>query len=520
MAKFNSFFKVLKSLQSEEQRGDLARDILECLAQVTEADRGFIVVKQDDSFKQVHQIRFTDEQVSAHRHSFSRSLVREAIRTGQMVTSRDIKQDRRFAEIESINGLPPSSVIAAPFGYAQEIYGTIYLERELENGAFSQEAMSITQRLVEIVGQAIKKSLRLEELELFRREHASDFLEKYDFQGIIGRSPAMIWLLKMAVQMAQSDAPVLIRGETGVGKELIARTLYANSPRKGKPFVTVHCGALPDTLFEAELFGHTKGAFTGANRDRAGRIAQADGGTLFIDEVGEIPFPVQAKLLRFFQFGDFQRIGSDHMQSVDVRIVVATHRDLRMMVEQGTFREDLYFRLCVLELEVPPLRERQGDVELLIQHFFEHYRPAGSSLKLGPELFAALTTYPYPGNVRELAHALQRICVLGQACDSMLDLLPPPIRAFAGQLAETERGGHEQFADFSNKTLKRARIQASEEAIAHVEKTFLIGLMHKVDGNVGQASKLAGINRTYLYRLLSKYAISSKQKSIAGSENE
>jgi len=157
------------------------------------------VLKQGDSFKQVHQIRFTDEQVSSHRHNFSRSLVREAIRTGQMVISKDIKQDRRFTEIESIDQLPPSSVIAVPFRHVEEIYGTIYLERDAEMATFSEAAVNLIQQFVEIVGQAIYKSLRLEELECFRREHAHDFLETHDFQGIIGRSPAVVWLLKMAV---------------------------------------------------------------------------------------------------------------------------------------------------------------------------------------------------------------------------------------------------------------------------------------------------------------------------------
>jgi Nif-specific regulatory protein/two-component system response regulator HydG len=307
----------------------------------------------------------------------------------------------------------------------------------------------------------------------------------------------MLELLRVVAQVAAADAPVLVLGETGTGKELIARALHVNSPRRGRPFVTVHCSALPGTLLESELFGHVAGAFTDAKKDRPGRLASAHGGTLFLDEVGEIPQEAQAKLLRFLQFGEIQRLGSDRTEKVDVRIVAATHRDLRQLTREGRFREDLYFRLKVLDLTLPPLRERRGDVLLLADHFLRrHWQRPGERPRWTARAERALQIHSYPGNVRELSHAVERACLLARGPDLDLDLLPPEL---AGAMPDA--AAEPVFSELSGEALNEAR----EAAVDAVERRFLTELMRRCEGNVSRAAREAGLHRSYLQKLLARH---------------
>jgi two-component system response regulator HydG len=258
--------------------------------------------------------------------------------------------------------------------------------------------------------QAIEHSrLSVENREL--RRQLSDAAAR---PGILGRSPAMLAMQETIATVAPSEATVLITGESGTGKELVARALHSGSARADKPLVTVNCAALAENLLESELFGHEKGAFTGAERRREGRFVQANGGTLFLDEIGEMPLPLQAKLLRALQEGEVQRVGSDAPLTVDVRVLAATNRDLREEVARRRFREDLYFRLNVISLEVPPLRERGEDIPVLAAHFLERF--AGRNRKslrgFSPQAMDSLLRYSWPGNVRELENAVERAVIL------------------------------------------------------------------------------------------------------------
>ncbi|MBU0680580.1 MAG: sigma-54 dependent transcriptional regulator [Proteobacteria bacterium] len=253
------------------------------------------------------------------------------------------------------------------------------------------------------------------------------FLEEQElpFQ-VIGESPAMKELLSLVRRMARTPWTVLIRGETGTGKELVGRLLHSLSPRQAKPFIELNCAAVPENLFESELFGHEKGAFTGADARRKGRFELAQGGTLFLDEVGELPLNLQAKLLRALQESRISRVGSEQDIEVDVRVVAATNRDLKMMVEKGEFREDLFYRLNVLELEVPPLRRRKEDIPALVDFFLGKY--AAKSTTMSREALDALVKYPFPGNIRELEHLIQRVVALARSSKIMAADLPREIR--------------------------------------------------------------------------------------------
>ena len=242
-----------------------------------------------------------------------------------------------------------------------------------------------------VVNRALEHQQLLEEVHNLRLT----LDEKYGFESIIGRSKALLRVLEMTSRVAQTDSIVLIRGETGTGKELLAKAIHQNSRRKNGPFVTINCGAIPGNLLESELFGHMKGAFTGATASKKGRVETADGGTLFLDEIGELPLDLQMKLLRLIQQGEIEKIGASESSKVDVRIIAATHRNLQAMIEDGTFREDLYYRLAVIPLELPPLRERLEDIPELVQHLFlkskqKHGRP---ELQLPESLLPGFSNY-------------------------------------------------------------------------------------------------------------------------------
>jgi len=250
--------------------------------------------------------------------------------------------------------------------------------------------------------------------------------EKYSFENIIGRSPEMLEVFRLVEQVAPSQASILITGESGTGKELIAQAIHQRSPRRDAPFVKVACAALPETLLESELFGHERGAFTGALARRAGRFEIAAGGTIFLDEIGDIPMGMQVKLLRFLQEHQFERIGGNQTLTVDVRVIAATHRNLAALIREGKFREDLYYRLNVIEIPLPPLRARAHDIPLLVNFYVRRFAAANSKEVSGltDEALAALMAYDWPGNVRELEHAIERAIILARSSEIDLALFP------------------------------------------------------------------------------------------------
>ena len=309
---------------------------------------------------------------------------------------------------------------------------------------------------------------------------------------LIGRSPAFQSLVRSANVVAATDVTVLVLGESGTGKELLATAVHQESQRNNGPFVAINCAALPEGLAESELFGHRKGSFTGAVKEHTGRIRAAHGGTLFLDEIGELPLTVQAKLLRFLESGEVQGVGETRTDRVDVRVIAATHHDLYQRVQQGAFRADLYYRLNVVPLELPPLRERGEDVLLLLDRLT---KGVAAQHGLTPPRFRqraqrALTQYRWPGNVRELRNLAERMVVLFSGCDVDLENLPHEIRA--PKLAQT-----------GVFTLPDSGIHLEE-----LEQQMIRQALHKTQGNRSRAARLLGLTRdTLLYRL-KKYAIS------------
>jgi two-component system response regulator HydG len=308
--------------------------------------------------------------------------------------------------------------------------------------------------------------------------------------SIIGESPKMLELLEMIRYVAPTEATVLIYGESGTGKELVAEALHVNSERKDGPFIKVNCAALAENLLESELFGHEKGAFTGADRQRDGKFVQADGGTLFLDEIGETSQAMQVKLLRVLQEQELQRVGGEKTIKVDVRILAATNRDLESEVKEGKFREDLYYRLNVVMLQVPPLREREGDVPLLVKYFVEKFAAKNRRTVTGiiPECMKLLNSFPWPGNVRELENAIERGIILMRGDQLTEKSLPLSVQKFQQQNKDGLQSISKQPA-----------------SLFEAEKKLIIETLKQTEGNKSEAARRLGITRKTLQNKLNKY---------------
>ncbi|MBX3443130.1 MAG: sigma-54-dependent Fis family transcriptional regulator [Planctomyces sp.] len=312
---------------------------------------------------------------------------------------------------------------------------------------------------------------------------------------IIGSSAAMQEVLRLIDRVAPTHRSVLIQGESGTGKELVARAIQERSLRAERPFVTINCAALPDTLVESELFGHEKGSFTGATAQKPGLFEIADGGTLFIDEIGELPSALQPKLLRVLEDGSFRRVGAHQERRVDVRLIAATNRDLRTEVAEGRFREDLYYRINVITVHLPPLRQREGDVALLLEHLLQ------PGWEIEPEARTLLDRYRWPGNVRQLINVLDRATILADDRTITIDDLPQELL----QAAPSADGPAEAQ-------------DRDEDDLASIERAHIVAILEKERGNKARAARALGIHRRKLYRLIQRYGIESAETPAAAAE--
>ena len=381
--------------------------------------------------------------------------------------------------------------ITAPI-ITMSAYGTIDLALEtMKRGAYDYISKPFKPPEIVLV---LKKA---EERERLRRENLmlrSEVQTRYGFENIIGTSKAITTVLETVKKIAPFKSSVLITGESGTGKELVAKAIHYNSPRRDKTFLAVNCGAIPETLLESELFGHKKGAFTGAIRDRKGLFEEADEGTLFLDEIGELPLNLQVKLLRVLQESEIRRIGEDHTIPIDVRVIAATAKDLRQETVQGRFREDLYYRLNVLPLHIPPLRQRAEDIPLLVDHFIKKYSASHGLRSMGitPEALRALVSHTWPGNVRELENVIERALILADTDHIDLHVLPEHIvSAQPRPLVVSEE-------DLS----LRHNIRRIEEEL--IRKALL-----KTHGNKTRAAKLLEISYPSLLSKISEYGITA-----------
>jgi DNA-binding NtrC family response regulator len=372
----------------------------------------------------------------------------------------------------------------------------------VKEGAFDFLPKNFT---VDQLRVAVERGLRERALQLENRNLRAQLTRTFGLENIVGTSPAMARVFELVKKAARSDANILVVGESGTGKELVARALHANSARAPQPFVPVDCASLPEQLLESELFGHEKGAFTGAVRAKRGLIEADDRGTLFLDEIGELPLALQAKLLRTLQERQVRRVGGTALLDVDVRLVSATNRDLRASVGKGQFRDDLFYRVNVIEIRLPPLRERAGDVRLLAQTFLARY---GGDRIRGFEAgaLAALEVHSWPGNVRELQNVIERACALADGDQVTRRDLPDSVLEGArgpGPLAAGAGAGEALPSTATDLSLKDAK----DQWLQTLEAAYLRQVLDRHEGNISAAAKAAGIDRKTFHRLVNKYRI-------------
>ena len=381
-----------------------------------------------------------------------------------------------FRTLEEILSLAPATKVIALTGQNDRCNAL----KAIGMGAYDFFAKPFEPEILSLV---LERAFRVADLERENRRLANATVES-PLDGLITRDPVMLKLARQVERLAPTSATVLLLGDSGTGKEVFARALHQLSPRKDKRFIAINCAAIPDTLLEAELFGYEKGAFTGASKTTPGKIETADGGTLFLDEIGDLPHPLQAKLLRFLQERVIERIGGRSEIAVDVRVVCATHRNLRELIAEGAFREDLFYRLSEMVLNIPPLRERAGDAALLAHVFVRRFGEANGrgKLTLREDALDAIASHGWPGNVRELENCIKRAVIMAD-----------------GNAITAEDLGLETADEAENLNLRQVREEAERAAVLKV--------MARVDGNIARAAELLGVSRPTLYDLLNRFGM-------------
>ncbi|HEX4455117.1 MAG TPA: sigma 54-interacting transcriptional regulator, partial [Kofleriaceae bacterium] len=506
-----------RRLNSEPDVTRILDEVIDTAIEVTAAERGFLLLREaGGELAPVVSRNFAAADLEAGERSVSRSIAERAAQTGEPVVTVDAGIDERFAVAASVAALRLRSVLAVPLRQRGAITGCIYVDHRLRGGAFDDAAATVLGELADIAAIAIENARLTDHLRRTTREVdelnarlAADLADRdaelvrvkadlpdrarlrHAYEQIVGRSPAMVRMLDVVDRAAATALPVVIVGESGTGKELVARALHENGPRKAGAFVAINCSAVPEPLLESELFGHVRGAFTGADRDRSGLFEVADGGTLLLDEIADTSMAMQAKLLRVVQDGMIRRVGESKTRQVDVRVIAASQRSLAELVSRGTFREDLRFRLEVITITVPPLRERDGDVPLLVEALLARLCSDKQAPRLTRAALRALGQHRWPGNVRELENALARgIAMAGDAID--IGDLPEVVAASAMR--------PEPAKPMSGDDLRL------KPALAATEHAYVAAAMERAKNNQTVAARLLGLSRFGLQKKLRRLA--------------
>ena len=413
---YRKLYEFSARLLGKHDLGELLNALMDAVIEITNADKGFLILMDGDQLDVKVARNLMRENIADAVLQLSDSIVAKVVKTCKPVIISDAMNDEEFAGSKSIMKLKLSSVICVPLLDQGTLIGLIYVGNDSVVNLFQSDTMQVltvfaAQASLIITNAMLLNDLRVDNLQLHQR------LERIHFGEIVGTSPPMQEVFKKVEKVAATDISVFITGETGTGKELIAREIHNRSPRAQKPFVTINCGAIPENLLESELFGHVKGAFTGAVANKQGKFQAADGGTLFLDEIGEMPLNLQVKLLRAIQEKIVIRVGDTRPEPVDIRILAATNRNLEEEIRHGRFREDLYYRLNVVNVHLPPLRERQDDVVVIARYLLSRYTKEYEAKVKGfsPNASVAIRKYHWPGNIREMENRIKKAVVLAES---------------------------------------------------------------------------------------------------------
>jgi transcriptional regulator with GAF, ATPase, and Fis domain len=493
----SALLKVSAAIHASRSLAKLQQHLFEMMADFIPVERGAILWAEGDDFTPVFG---WDLKAGASGEVIvSRTIARRALVEDAAILSNDVGRDRGSSGMTSLSSAAVHSFLAVPVTTVEKRIGVMWLANRSPFVTFDEDHLQLAVAIAGIAAPALDNLRHLEWLENENARLASDSRRGHD---LIGDSPRLQEVLQRIIRVAPTDSTVLIRGESGTGKELVARAIQRKSRRAEKPFVAINCAALPETLLESELFGHEKGAFTGAIAQKKGRIETAEGGTLFLDEIGEMAPTIQAKVLRVLQERQFERVGGTRTINADIRLVAATNRDLEAEVKAGgtgTFRADLYYRLNVVTINVPPLRERREDIELLTDHFVaKHGEKCNRRLRgVSQSARAVLNRYDWPGNVRELENAIERAVVLGTDELIQLEDLPENILETGIELRQLGDSTSSAYYHEAVKATKREIIQRAVE---------------QANGNLTEAAGLLGVHPNYLHRLINNLDLRSVLK--------
>ena len=476
---FKTLFEISQTLNSILSLGALLNKVMDLAVETLHAERGFIILgKGSNDELKIAAARNIEKQNVKDLSVISGSVVRSVLKDRKPLLTHDAKVDTRFTGSESVRLHNIVSIMCVPLALKDRLIGAIYVDNTRKKGVFSDEDLDFLTIFANQAATVIENA-RLHESLLDENVRLRQEVRRlYGHETMIGKSPKMLRFFELLERVIDSDVSVMLLGETGTGKELAARTIHYNGPRRERNFVPLYCGSLPETLLESELFGSKKGAYTGAVQDRQGLFEVADGGTLFFDEVCDVSHPIQAKLLRSLQEGEFRRIGETKLRRADVRVISATNKEIKKEVKEGKFREDLFYRLTVISITLPPLRERKEDIPLLADYFLKRYaEKAGKKIKgITDEAMSKLARYGYPGNVRELENTIERAILL----------------ATSNQITGTE-------ISFE---MRDVREDTTSMSLAEREKTFILEVLEKMSGNRRETAEALGISlRSLQYRL-------------------
>jgi transcriptional regulator with GAF, ATPase, and Fis domain len=506
-AQYRTLLQIAKQVASEIEEDDLLREAMDKVIEITGAQRGFIALLEENdkidfdkidfdkiAFKGARNIEKSD--IENPQCISSRNIIARVISKNQTIYSPDATLDPEFAGSESIERLQLRSVICTPILYRDRPVGLIYVDNTKESNLFDTSVAELLTEFSQWITIALKNTSAFSKLKQSHQQQLKALREKYHFEEIIGEGQCLTQLLQEIADGADNNAPVLIVGESGTGKESIAEALHKNSSRTQYPFIVVNCAAIPESLVESELFGYKKGSFTGADADKKGKFALAEGGTIFLDEIGELPNSIQAKLLRVLQKGTFSRIGGEEEeeQQCDVRVIAATNRNLNEMIKDGSFREDLYYRLNVIDISVPLLRERREDILLLVNHFLKRYVKNDKLPQISKSAKQLLLSYDYPGNIRELENAIRRAVIYSKGGQIEVEHLTKELR-------NAKSYGYSDAAEAESFFKRRKR------AIELWEKNELEKLLALTGGFVRKAAKLGKVGADTFIKMLKKYKI-------------
>jgi two-component system, NtrC family, response regulator HydG len=481
----SALMKVSTTINAVRGMEELQKTLLELLFEVVPAERAAILLidgspdAEDTNFTSVFALdrrRGRDESIKV-----SRTITKSVLRQGEALLITNQTDETEFKSADSLVGNRPGSVLCVPLTMLDRTLGVIYLDTRDPRTFFDKDHLQLVTAISAITAVAMENARHIEWLVNENQRLIADFNIEHN---MVGESPPVREVLQFISKVAPTDSTVLLSGESGTGKELAARAIHQNSKRANKPFMAVNCAALAESLLESELFGHEKGAFTGALAQKKGRLEVADGGTVFLDEIGELSPPLQVKLLRVLQEREFERVGGTRTIKVDIRLITATNKNLEEAVQQGTFRQDLYYRLDVVSLEMPPLRDRQEDIPLLANYFAAKYSEKCNRRITGisAEAQARLQGYDWPGNVRELENAMERAVVLGTTEYILIEDLPESLMDSPPPAAAPATKYH--------------------EAVTQTKKQIIVNAMQQARGSYTEAAKLLGVHPNYLHRLI------------------